>query len=334
MATETTPTPDLYFDTIFAFQRSAALKSAIDVDLFTAMGAGAAPPDGIAAACRISARAARILSDFLTTLGFLTKTGGRYALTQDSAMFLSKKSPAYLGGTSEFLYAPNVTGYLDHLTTTLRDGIGATSMVDADNPEWVRFARAMPPMMMPSAQAIAGILGAANAGPMRVLDIAAGHGIFGIVVAQHNPKAEIVAVDWAPVLQVATEHARAMGVADRHRTIPGDAFTVDYGTGFDVVLVTNFLHHFDWPTNVAFLKKTAAALRKGGRVLILEFVPNEDRISPPMPARFSLAMLALTPGGDAYTFRELRGMLEEAGFVNVTSHPLPGPQTVVVATRP
>jgi ubiquinone/menaquinone biosynthesis C-methylase UbiE len=167
-----------------------------------------------------------------------------------------------------------------------------------------------------------------------VLDIAAGHGIFGIALAQRNPQAEIVAVDWKPVLEVATENAVAMGVGNRHRTIAGDAFKVDYGSGFDVVLVTNFLHHFDRTMNVAFLKKTAAALKTGGRVVVLEFVPNEDRVTPPMAARFSLPMLALTPGGDAYTFSELRGMLIDAGFTGVTSHPLHGPQTVVVATKP
>ncbi len=88
-----------------------------------------------------------------------------------------------------------------------------------------------------------------------MLDIAAGHGIFGITVAQRNPQAEVVAVDWPRVLTVATENAVALGVAARHTTIPGDAFTVDWGAGYDVALVTNFLHHFDVPTCTAFLKK-------------------------------------------------------------------------------
>ena len=113
----------------------------------------------------------------------------------------------------------------------------------------------------------------------------------------------------------------------------GDAFKVDFGTGFDVALVTNFLHHFDRATNVAFLKKTAAALEAGGRVVVLEFVPNEDRVTPPMAARFSIVMLANTPGGDAYTFPELSDMLAEAGFKNMAAHQLQGPQTVIVATK-
>jgi SAM-dependent methyltransferase len=327
------PTPDLYFDTIFAFQQSAALKSAIELDLFTAIGDGAHTSEELANACRIPARGARVLSDFLTTIGFLAKTGNRYELSPVSAAFLTKRSPTYLGGTAAFLHSRDVTHYFEDLTGTIRRGTPGPSIVDDNNPAWVQFARAMPPMMMPAAHAIADILDAATAGPIRVLEIEAGHGIFGITLAQRNPQAEIVAVDWAPVLQVATENAHAMGVAARHRAITGDAFKVDYGTGFDIVLVTNFLHHFDWKTNVEFLKKTAAALKTGGRVVVLEFVPNDDRVTPPMAARFSLSMLAITAGGDAYTFSELDGMLTEAGFRNATAYPMQGPETVIVATK-
>ena len=114
-----------------------------------------------------------------------------------------------------------------------------------------------------------------------MLDIAAGHGIFGIVIAQRNPQAEIVAVDWAGVLSVATENAAKMGVAARHKALPGDAFSADLGTGYDVALMTNFLHHFDAATCTTLLKKVAASLKPGGRIAVLEFVPNDDRVSPP-----------------------------------------------------
>jgi hypothetical protein len=113
--------------------------------------------------------------------------------------------------------------------------------------------------------------------------------------------------------------------------LAGNAFTVEYPGNFDVALVTNFLHHFDQPTCIAFLRKVHASLRLGGRVVVLEFVPNDDRISPPVPARFALAMLAATPGGDAYTFAELRQQLETAGFVGVTERSLPTPETLVIA---
>src|SRR5262249_5235017 len=154
------------------------------------------------------------------------------------------------------------------------------------------------------------------------------HGVFGITIAQRNPRAEVVAVDWKAVLAVAEENARKANLADRYRTLPGDAFTVDFGTGFDVALVTNFLHHFDPPTCTNFLKKIHAALRPGGRVVILEMVPNADRVTPPVAARFALTMLAGTQAGDAYTFDEFRGQLEGAGFHGVSAHAIPTPETV------
>jgi ubiquinone/menaquinone biosynthesis C-methylase UbiE len=114
--------------------------------------------------------------------------------------------------------------------------------------------------------------------------------LFDIAVARHNPNAEIWAVDWPQVLEVARENAAAAGVSRRYHTIPGSALNVEYGTDFDLALITNFLHHLDPATGEKLLAKVCAALQPGGRVVILEFVPNEDRVSPPTPARFSLTM--------------------------------------------
>ncbi len=149
---------------------------------------------------------------------------------------------------------------------------------------------------------------------MKVLDIAAGHGLYGIAVAAHNPAAEIVAVDWKNVLEVAVENATQAGVASRYRTIPGSAFDVDFGQGYDVVLLPAFLHHFDPAANIRLLKKIRAAMNPEALLAILETMPNEDRVSPPMEAKFSMMMLCTTPVGDAYTFRELAQMCREAGF--------------------
>jgi ubiquinone/menaquinone biosynthesis C-methylase UbiE len=189
----------------------------------------------------------------------------------------------------------------------------------------------MGPMMVPAAHGIADLL--AGTGPLKVLDIAAGHGLFGITIAQRNPQAEIFAVDWPSVLAVAVEHARGAQVQDRYRLVPGDAFKVKFPGDCDVALVTNFLHHFDPPTCTSFLKNVYAALKPGGRVAVLEFVPNPDRVSPPIPARFSLSMLTGTAGGDAYTFEELRQQLEGAGFRNLSAHGLPTPQMILLAQK-
>lgn len=335
MSNAPTPSPELFFDTLQAYQRTAALKAAVTLDVFTAIGDGAHTVPEIAARCDAAPRGIRMLCDMLTVIGFLTKTGKTYDLTPDAALFLTRKSRAYLGGVIEFLASPDLVRNFDGLAETIRRGTVAeeANTVAEENPIWQKFARAMAPMMMPFAQAMAGILGVAGAGPQRVLDIAAGHGIFGIVIAQQNPQADVTAVDWKGVLAVATGNAATMGVGARHRTVAGDAFKVDWGGGYDVALVTNFLHHFDAPTCTAFLTKVAASLNRGGRVAVLEFVPNEDRVTPPGPAGFVMNMLAGTPAGDAYTFSELRRMLESAGFGGVAAHPLNGPQTLVVGAK-
>jgi ubiquinone/menaquinone biosynthesis C-methylase UbiE len=336
MPTQTMPSADIVFDMLFAYQRSAALKSAIDLEVFTAVDEGAHTAVAIAERCGASERGTRILCDFLSVLGLLDKSGGTYQLVPESAAFLSQRSPAYLGTTARFLLRPELKRNFDDLTEAVRRGgvpPSGDNNVSDENPIWVEFARAMMPMMVPAAHAIADLLEVSSAGALKVLDIAAGHGIFGITIAQNNPRAEIVAVDWKSVLAVAEDHARSAQVQDRFRALPGDAFKVDFGTGYDVALVTNFLHHFDDQACTNFLRKVHAALKPGGRVAVLEFVPNPDRISPPIPARFSLTMLAGTPGGDAYTFMELRHQLEAAGFTNVSAHALPTPETILLAQK-
>jgi SAM-dependent methyltransferase len=328
------PSPELFFETATAFHRSAALRGAVDLDLFSAIGEGNSTIPEIAARCGAPERGIRILCDYLVIFGFLTKNEGAYALTPDSALFLDRKSPAYLGGTLEFLNSSMMYDAVTDIAATVRadnTALPGEGSVSPENPVWVKFARAMMPMMAMPARAIAQIVDPDANAPLKILDIAAGHGIFGIAFAERNPNAKITALDWAAVLEVATENAARAGVADRHDTLPGSAFDVDYGEGYDLVLLTNFLHHFDVPTCEALLAKVRTSLAPGGRVAILEFVPNDDRVSPRMSAAFAFTMLATTPSGDAYTHAELDRMCTNAGFARTEIHVLPpGVQSVVV----
>jgi len=270
-------------------------------------------------------------------VGFLNKQGNGYHHTPTSAMFLDPRSPACIASISRFLGNPALDAPFLHLAEVVRRGrtvLPGEGTVEPENPVWVEFAHSMAPMMAPMAAPLGSIVLEGRTGPMLVLDVAAGHGLFGIEVAKQNPEARIVGLDWAPVLEVAQANARKAGVEDRYVKLPGSAFEVEYGGPYDVVLLTNFLHHFDPPTCVGLLKKVHAALKPGGRAAALEFVPNEDRVSPPMTASFSLTMLATTASGDAYTFRELETMYHDAGYSDVTAHPVPnGPHTVVVGRR-
>lgn len=330
------PNPSLIFELINGFQRTAAMKAAIELDVFTAVGEGIATPAHLAKRCGTTERGARILCDYLSIVGILTKKDGSYALTRDAAVFLDKRSPACIGSIANFLTMPHAIDLFMDLTETLRSGgssLAEKAAIEPENPIWVEFARSMRPMMALPASLIAEMLGAASGEKWKVLDIAAGHGIFGITLAKQNPNAEIFALDWPNVLAVAKENAEAAGVGSRHHLLPGSAFDVALGSGYDLVLLTNFLHHFDIATNESLLRKVHAALAPNGRAVTLEFVPNDDRVTPPAAAAFSMTMLGHTPAGDAYTFAEYQRMFKNAGFSSIEIRPLPGPESVIISRK-
>ncbi len=320
------PSPQLFFQTINAHLSTEALKAAIELEVFTAIGEGNTNAAEIARRCQASEKGIRVLCDYLTIIGMLTKQNDRYELTLDSSVFLDKRSPAYLGTATEFLCSPKLTDGAKYMADTVRKGgtvMEHDGTIGPDNPIWVNFARAMAPMMALPSQLMAKLVDPTADRKLKILDIAAGHGLFGIAFAQNNPQAEITALDWKAVIEVAKENAQKAGVADRYNTIEGSAFDVDFGSGYDLVLLTNFLHHFDMTGCETIARKVHAALAGGGRAVTLEFVPNEDRVTPPDAAGFSMVMLTSTPSGDAYTFSELERIFANAGFSRSTFHPLP-----------
>jgi len=318
------PNPNLVYETLNAYQNTAALKAAIELDVFTAIGGGVDTVALLAKHCRGTERGVRILCDYLTILGFLSKTDQRYALTLDSATFLDRQSAAYQGSSSGFLALPETVSAFMHLSETIRTGrppLGAgEGSVSHENPIWVDFARSMAPLAIPVAEEIARALDADRAKRWKVLDLAAGHGLFGITIVQHNPNAEVFSQDWPRVLDVAEENARARGVAGRFHRLPGSAFAADFGTGYDIVLITNFLHHYDPSTNEGLLRKVRKSIAAEGTVVTMDLVPNPDRLSPRRAASFSMMMLGMTVAGDAYTFSEYEQMFRNAGFSSNILH--------------
>src|SRR5580700_5196074 len=116
------PSPGIVFDTLQAFQRSVALRGAIDLDLFTAIADGNKSLSAIAARIKASEKGTRILCDYLTMIGFLVKQRGEYTLTPDSATFLNRHSPAYMGTMANFLMSPHVAEMFEDMTGVIRRG--------------------------------------------------------------------------------------------------------------------------------------------------------------------------------------------------------------------
>ncbi len=278
-----------------------------------------------------------MLADYMTVQGFLRKENGKYHLTQESAVFLDRRSPACMGSMGNFLADSSNVEMFSNLAEAVRRGGTVANTGDNSKPvndRWVGFAKSMGPMAVPMAGVLTQMVKSSGESPIRVLDIAAGHGMYGITVAKNLANVHVAAMDWPAVLEVAKEHAKAAGVAERFSTVSGSAFDANLGEGYDYVFITNFLHHFDVPTNEMLLRRFYAALKPGGKALTVEFVPNEDRVSPPMAACFSTVMLATTDAGDAYTFAEYEKMHRAAGFKNCTLHNVPDlPQRIVEAEK-
>ncbi len=329
-------TPERIFETLNAYQKTAALKTAIELDIFSAIADGATTRAAIAKRCQASERGIRILCDYLTINGFLLKNGQEYSLADDSAVFLNRRSPAYMGAAANFLALPEMINLYQDLTAIVRAGTslkGEQSTAAPDSSKWVEFARSMSNLQRMTAVAVAETLCASAGEKWKVLDVAAGHGMYGVIIAKQNPNAEIFALDWPEVLKVAHENAQAAGVAARHHHMPGSAFEVNFGKDYDIVLLTGFLHHFDPQTIETLLRKVHAALKPGGRAVTVEFVPNEDRVSPPAPAAFSMIMLGTTRAGDAYPYSEYDKMFRNAGFTLNELRRSPGPQSFIISKK-
>jgi 2-polyprenyl-3-methyl-5-hydroxy-6-metoxy-1,4-benzoquinol methylase len=331
------PNPELIFGTLISYQHVFALKAAIELELFTAIAEGANDAASLAKRVNASLRGVRILADGMTVQGFLRKENGKYSLTQDSALFLDKRSPAYMGAMADFLVSEENIRNFSQFADCVRKGGTVSSIGDNSKPvdhRWVSFAKAMGSMAAPVAGALSQMVSANPSAEIKVLDIAAGHGMYGITVAKNNPNVHVTAVDWPAVLEVAKENAQKFGVADRYSVRPGSAFDADLGSGYDYVFITNFLHHFDISTNETLLRRFHAALKPGGKAITVDFIPNEDRVSPPTAAAFSMVMLINTDAGEAFTFAEYEAMHRNAGFKNTVLQAPPDlPQRLVIAEK-
>jgi len=193
-----TPTPDAFLNAIGGYQRTAAVKAAIELDIFTVIAQGTARVSEISTACGASEPGTRVLCDYLTINGLLKKHDSNYSLTSESRLHLDRNSPAYLGGTLEFLLSSMITGCFEDLAAVVREGGTVTSelgTIAPDHPVWVKFARAMMGFQALPAQRAAELIPVESPRPLRILDVAAGHGLLGIALARRHEQATVTALD-------------------------------------------------------------------------------------------------------------------------------------------
>ena len=311
-----------------AHERTLSLRTAIELDLFTRIGAGVDTIAGLAKSTRASARGLRVLCDHLTVHQHLIKVGNRYRLTLNSRIYLSRDSPASFGSAIKFLASDACLNAFNDLLYSVKRGRARSSKT-----VWLDYARFMAPLAPHAAEFMAEALKVGRAGAIRVLDVGAGHGLYGITLAARNPEAEIYALDAVEVLRVAAANARNAGVRKRFHPIPGDAFKTGYGGPYDLVITANLAHHFEPGANIRLFRKCRAALKPNGRLVVLDFVIDDNRVSPPGDAGFAIHLFA-TGSCDVYTFNEYRRMLRAAGLSRIRrGKPDPYGRWMIISSR-
>jgi hypothetical protein len=330
------PTPERILQYAWGYAPTLIIEAAVQNRLFDSLQEGPLTLEELVERSGASSRGVRALADALIGLELLARDEGRYALTEESATFLVSSSPASLGPLFGHMGRQLIPSWLE-LPEVARTGKPATHVNRKDEGAefFAGFVESLFPLSYAAARTLGEYLEVSKAtGMLSVLDLGAGSGVWGIALAQQSTHVRIRAVDWPNVLPITQKVAKRFGVADRLTTVAGDLQVADFGVGHHIATIGHILHSEGVDRSRALLKRTFDSLAPGGTVAIMEFVVSDDRNGPPNALLFAVNMLVHTESGDAYTFPEMAGWLEEAGFVDARLLPSPGPSPLILATKP
>lgn len=313
------------------------IESAVRERVFDVLDSGPKTVDEVSRETGASPRGIRILMNGLIAVELLQKDElERYRLTDESSAFLVSTKPGFQGGLFKHITSQLMPKWLQ-LTEVVHAGGPAKTVNSQDTGSafFENFVADIFPMSYPAASSLAKALDLnSRKQESKVLDIAAGSGVWGIALAQESPKVRVTAVDWPGVLNVTRQMAERFGLADRFEFTAGDLGEVDFGSGYQIAILGHILHSEGQERSRALLRKTFNALAPGGTVAIGEFLVNKDRTGPPRGLIFAVNMLVNTDTGDTYSFEEIAAWLAEAGFVNARTLEAPGPSPLILATKP
>lgn len=332
----TPPTPEKIMRYAFSYAPPLILEAAVRNRVFDALNDGAKTIAETSAATGASERGLSAIMNALVGLEFLTvDDAGKYALTPESATYLVSSKPAYFGGFLAHISEQLIPSWLN-LTTVVQTGkpVVPVNRHSEGSAFFEQFVAGLFAMNYGSAMAAAAALGVAAATrPVKVLDLAAGSGVFGIAIAQRSPQVTVTAVDWPNVLAITRKTAAQCGVADRFSYVAGDLASADFGKGHNIATLGHILHSEGEARARSLLRKTYDALAPGGTIVIAEFLVNADRRGPLQGLLFDVNMKVHTDAGGTFSFEEIRGWLEEAGFKDARLVESPGPSPLIFATK-
>ncbi len=314
---------------IRAFQESRVLLTAIELDVFEALGPGAAAAD-VARTLGTDPRATDMLLNALAALGIVEKRGGVFRNTPEAAQHFTRRSPD--DRRLAMMHIVHLWETWSTLTECVRTGTTSGRRSASANDWTGAFIAAMHANASRRAEAVVEAVDAA--GVRRMLDVGGGSGAYSIAFARANPALGAEILDVGDVVPIARRYIAEAGVGDRVVTREGDLRTSDFGTGLDLVLISAICHMLSEDENRELAAKAYAALDAGGRVVISDFILDPDRAGPRMAALFALNMLVGTRQGNTYTEEEYASWMREAGFDGIRRVALPGPAHLMIGARP
>jgi SAM-dependent methyltransferase len=330
-------TPERLQQLGFAYAPPLIISAAVNNKVFDALESGAKTVEQLQKVTGSSRRGLRAIMDALVGLELLKKDRqSRYSLTPESQAFLTSDKP---GTLAKFFGAilPVLTSRWLRLTDIVRDGLPPVAVnQESEGTEFFsQLVETIIPMSYPAAQKLAEYLKIAKAkDQVRVIDLAAGSGIWGIAVAQKSPQVRVTAVDWAGMIPTTKRITEKFGARDRFDFIEGDLSEANFGSGYDVATLGHILHSEGEQRGRQLLKKAFGALKPGGTIAIAEWLVNDERTKPLPSLMFSVQMLVNTEKGDTFSFNEIKNWLEDAGFKKVRKLEAPGPSPLILATKP
>lgn len=322
--------PDDLNQLVRGFQESRVVLTALELDVFTAAGEGSTAGE-VASRVGADPRGTETLLNALAAMGLLVKADGRFAPTPVTRRYFTAGSRD--DARAALLHQSSLWERWTHLTASVRTGKPADASEMASRGErWTRpFIAAMHRGASERAPHVVRALG--TEGVRRMLDVGGGSGAYAIAFAQESPGLSAEVLDLPGVLPITGEHVRAAGLEGRVTTRPGDLRTDAFGNGYDLVLLSAICHMLGPDENRDLLRRCHAALVPGGRLVVSDFLLDEDKAGPRSAALFSVNMLVGTPNGASYSEGEYGVWLSEAGFASVERVRLPGPAHLLIARR-
>jgi ubiquinone/menaquinone biosynthesis C-methylase UbiE len=331
---QTQVTPERLMQLGFAYAPPLVIGAAISNKVFDTLAMGAKTAAQVSKETGASERGLRIVMNALVGLELLRKDGDRYSLTPESEAFLVSNKPGSLAGFFPMSMKRIIPVWLN-LDEIVRTGRSAARNLEGEGTEFFsELVENIIPMSYGCAQVLADHLKIAERkSATRILDIAAGSGIWGIAFAQKSPHVRVTAVDWEGMIPTTKRITQKFGVAKQFEFIKGDIGEVDFGTGYDVATLGHILHSEGAERSWQLLKKTGRSLKSGGTIAIAEWIVNDERTEPLSSLLFAVQMLVNTEHGDTFSFNEIKKWLEEGGFKDVRTLDAPGPSPLVLATK-